>query len=99
MMKCELFCMTRVNSKEIQILWEIQTDRQTYCTIQINQPTRYNFSRLLLDVYLQLNMYRASSRPSSGAQQLQQRPLVGAVGRGRAGLTTINSTAITTLRR
>jgi hypothetical protein len=41
-------------------------------TIQINQPTRCNnFSNLLLDVYLQLNMFRASSRPSSGAQQLQ----------------------------
>jgi hypothetical protein len=39
---------------------------------QINQPTRCNnFSSLLLDVYLQLNMFRASSRPSSGAQQLQ----------------------------
>jgi hypothetical protein len=40
--------------------------------IQINQPTRRNnFSRLLIDVYLQLNMFWASSRPSSGAQQLQ----------------------------
>jgi len=46
-------------------------------TIQINQPTRYkNFSSLLLDVYVQLNMFRASSRPSSGAQQLQYQPLV-----------------------
>jgi len=41
-------------------------------TLQINQPTRCNnFSSLLLDVYVQLNMFRASSRPSSGAQQLQ----------------------------
>ena len=40
--------------------------------IQINQPTRRNnFSSLLRDVYLQLNMFRESSRPSSGAQQLQ----------------------------
>jgi hypothetical protein len=32
--------------------------------IQINQPTkRNNFSSLLLDVYVQLNMFRASSRP------------------------------------
>jgi hypothetical protein len=41
---------------------------------QINQPTRCdNFSSLLLDVYsyVQLNMFRASSRPSSEAQQLQ----------------------------
>ena len=45
------------------------------------------------DVYLQLNMFRASSRPSPGAQQLQYQPLVlrsergdsSAVGRGRAG--------------
>jgi hypothetical protein len=34
------------------------------------------FTSLLLDVYVQLNMFRASSRPSSGAQQLQQQPLV-----------------------
>ena len=41
-------------------------------TIQINQPTRCNnFSSLLLDIYVQLNMFRASSRQSSGAQQLQ----------------------------
>jgi len=41
-------------------------------TFQINQPTRCkNFSSLLLDVYVQLNMFRASSCPSSGAQQLQ----------------------------
>jgi len=40
---------------------------------QINQPTRCSsFSSLLLDVYVQLNMFRASSRPSSWAQQLQQ---------------------------
>jgi len=37
-------------------------------TIPINQPTRCNnFSSLLPDVYVQLNMFRASSRPSSGA--------------------------------
>jgi len=63
-------------------------------TIQINQPTRCNnSSSLLLDVYVQLNMFRPSSRPSSGAQQLQYQPLVlplergvsSAVGRGRAG--------------
>jgi hypothetical protein len=62
--------------------------------IQINQPTGCNnFSSLLLYVYLQLNMFRASSRPSSGAQQLQWQPLVlpsergdsSVVGRGRAG--------------
>jgi hypothetical protein len=43
--------------------------QSVFCTIQINQPTRRNnLSSLLLDVYLQLNMFRASSRPSSGAQ-------------------------------
>jgi len=35
---------------------------------QLSQPTRCsNFTSLLLDVYLQLNMFRAFSRPSSGA--------------------------------
>jgi len=41
-------------------------------TIQINQSTRCNsFWSLLRDVYVQLNKFRASSRPSSEAQQLQ----------------------------
>ena len=41
-------------------------------TIPINEPTRWkNFPSLLLDVYVRLNMFRASSRPSSEAQQLQ----------------------------
>ena len=71
--------------------------------ILINQPTRCNsLSNLLLDLYVQLNMFRASSRLSSGTQQLQQQPLVlpvergdsSAVGCGRAGPTT----AFTTLR-
>jgi len=57
-------------------------------------PTRCNnFFIILLDVYLQLNMFRASSCPSSGAQQLQWQPLVlpsergggSVVGRGGAG--------------
>ena len=63
---------------------------------QINQPTRCNnFSSLLLDIYsyVQLNMFRSSSCPSSGAQQRQLQPLVlllehggsSAVGRGWAG--------------
>jgi hypothetical protein len=38
-------------------------------TFQISHPTRCNnFSSLLLGVYVQLNMFRAYSRPSSGAQ-------------------------------
>jgi hypothetical protein len=37
-------------------------------TIQINQPTRRNiFTSLLLDVYVWLNLFWASPRPSSGA--------------------------------
>jgi len=37
-------------------------------TIQINLPRRCNtFTSLLLDVYVWLNMFRASLRPSSGA--------------------------------
>jgi hypothetical protein len=51
-------------------------------TIQINQPTRCNnFSSLLLDVYVQLNMFWVFSCPSSGAQ-LQQQPLVLLLERG-----------------
>jgi len=62
-------------------------------TNQIYQQTRCNnLSSLLLDVYVQLSVFRASSRPSSGPQQLQKQPLVlllergdsTAVGRGRA---------------
>jgi len=46
--------------------------RKFLLLIQINQPTRCNnFSSFLFDVYVQLNMFRASPRPSSGAQQLQ----------------------------
>jgi hypothetical protein len=41
-------------------------------TFQTNQPTKcYSLSSLLLDVYEQLNMFRASSRPLSAAQHLQ----------------------------
>jgi len=61
--------------------------------------------RLLLVFYKQLNMFRAASRPSSGATRTAVAasglPLEygdsSAVGRGRGGLTTTNSTAITTL--
>jgi hypothetical protein len=73
---------------------------------QINERTRCNnFSSLLFDVYVQLNMFRAFSHPSSGAQQLQWQPLVlllkhggsSTVGRGRADTT--NSTATTMLQQ
>jgi hypothetical protein len=43
----------------------------------MNQPTRRsNFSGSSLVIQIQLNMFRASSCPSSGAHQLQQKPLV-----------------------
>ena len=63
-------------------------------TIQINHQLDATISPVYYpDVYLQLNMFRASSHPSSGAQHLQQQPLIlpsgrggsSAVGRGRAG--------------
>jgi hypothetical protein len=76
-------------------------------TIQINQPTRCNnFSSLLLDVYVHLNMFRASSCPSSGATTtavaasglVAERGGSSAVGRGQAGPTMTNSTAIATFQ-
>jgi hypothetical protein len=77
-------------------------------TIQINHQPDATISPVYYSgVYLQLNMFRASSRPSSGAQKLQCQPLVlplecggnSAVGRGRAGPTTTNSTATNTFQR
>ena len=61
--------------------------------IPINQPTRCNnLSSLLLDVYVRSNMFRASSRPSSGATTAVSASGLpselgdsSAVGRGRAG--------------
>ena len=55
----------------------------TVVVFQINQPTRCNnLSNLLLDVYVRLNMFRASLRLSSGAQQLQKEPLILPLERG-----------------
>ena len=78
-------------------------------TIPINQPTRCNnFSSLLIDVYVQLNMFRASSCPLSGAHNYSSSLwfyrwsvviAVLLVVVGQTGPTTINSTAISTLRR
>jgi len=65
--------------------------------VTINQPTRCNsIPSLLLDVYERLNMFWASSYPSSGPQQQQEQPLVlllehggsSAVGRSWAGRPT-----------
>jgi len=56
--------------------WVAETDsapndiknNDEYNSIQIIQPTRCNsFTSLLLDVYMCLNMFRVSPRPSSGA--------------------------------
>jgi len=67
-----------------------------------------NFAVYFPDVYLQLNMFQAFPRPSSGAQWLQQQPLVllsyrgdsSADGRGRAIWPDHeHSVAITTIRR
>jgi hypothetical protein len=79
-----------------------------YPTIQINQPTRCkNFSSLLLDVYVQLNMFRAFPRPSSGAYNCSSSLwfyhwsvviAVLLVMVGPTGLTTTNSTATTVLQ-
>jgi hypothetical protein len=65
----KLFASGRVDSAVD--MWVAEKLRP-YETVQINQPTGCNnFPSLLLDVYVQLNMFRASTRPSSGAQQLQ----------------------------
>jgi len=62
----------------LQIKWYTSASKFKFCksmhhhTIEINQATRCkNSSILLLDVYVQLNMLWASSRPLSGAQQQQ----------------------------
>jgi hypothetical protein len=52
-------------------------ERSVKISIQIDhQPDATVFSVYYPDVYLQLNMFRAFSRPSSGAQRMQQQPLV-----------------------
>ena len=67
-------------------------------------PTWYNnFSVYYPDVCLQLNMFRASSRPLSGAQWLQWQPLVLPSYRGDNRAVFVSdhehSTTITTIRR
>jgi len=58
----KLFASDRVDSAVD--VW-VAEKRRPYETVQINQPTRCNnFSSLLLDVYVRLNMFRASSRSS-----------------------------------
>jgi hypothetical protein len=65
----KLLCLFRVQF--LEYIWPPVLLNGTRI-IQINQPNRCNnFSCLLLEVYVQLNTFRASSRLSSGAQQLQ----------------------------
>jgi hypothetical protein len=62
----------RQNTYVPSFIWTFFVEKFVPRIIQINQQTRCNnFSSLLLDVYVQLNMFRAFSRPSSGTQQLQ----------------------------
>jgi len=75
---CECGVWTQMAQNSVQCQTNRLTSKFKVCksvhhhTIQINQPTRCNnSSSLLLDVYVQLNMFWASSRPLSGAQQLQ----------------------------
>jgi hypothetical protein len=51
-----------------KIYIQVQSNQTFLAPIQIIQPTRCNsFTSLLLDVYVWLNTFRASPRPSSGA--------------------------------
>jgi hypothetical protein len=59
-------------------------------TIQINhQLDATIFPVYYPNVYLQLNMFRASSRPSSVAQQLQYQPLVLTSERGDSSVLVV----------
>ena len=59
--KCVLYYCHRVSTK-------LQLTNTSIYSIEIIQPTRCSsFTSLLLDVYVWLNMFRASLRPSSGA--------------------------------
>ena len=78
-------CLTKYRIFQGVAHFTLSMNRATLCPIlanklkqfQINQPTRcINLSDLLLVVQIQLNMFRASSCPSSGAYKLQQPPLV-----------------------
>jgi hypothetical protein len=54
--------------KSIQFINLMLAKSVHHHTIQIIQPTRCNsFTSLLIDVYVWLNMFQASPRPSSGA--------------------------------
>jgi hypothetical protein len=62
---------------------------RTFSMIEINKPTRCNnFTSLLIDVYVWLNMFRVPLRPSSGAYNCTRSLWFyhwSVVGRGLAG--------------
>jgi len=83
--------------------------QNVYIILQINQPTRCNnFSSLLLDVYVQLSIFRASSHHHQELNDCSSSLwfylwsvviAVLLVVVGPTGPTTTNSTAVTTLQR
>ena len=64
-----LYCMVNIVRNQPQLCSEFKFCKPVHHhTFQMIQPTRCNnFSSLLLEVYVQLDMFRASSRPSSEA--------------------------------
>jgi hypothetical protein len=56
-------------------IMQVRSAQESRADVSMNSnkspTTCKNFPSLLLGVYLQLNMFRASSLPSLGAQQLQ----------------------------
>jgi hypothetical protein len=101
-----LIGVCKINGTPVLVLHWATFTQSIY--FQLNQPTRCsNFSSLLLDVYIQLNMFWASSCPSSGATTTaaaasnlpSEHGDTSAVGHGQAGPTTTNSTGITKLQR
>jgi hypothetical protein len=64
----QLYVLDSLISWTIQTFPLIYSDKHSLKVDQINQPTSCNsFTSSLLDVYVQLNMFRPSPRPSSGA--------------------------------
>ena len=63
-------CLHNVDKGNVTFTFTLQ--QKKLIEIQINQPTIcISLSDLLLVVHIQLNMFRASSCPSSGAYKLQ----------------------------
>jgi hypothetical protein len=69
---------TQIRLSCVWYMWDCSTEEnvikrmENTCRNSNKSPTRCNnFPVYYPDVYLQLNMFRAFSRPSLGAQQLQ----------------------------